>query len=131
MMEERIQAFSGELLPARRAELLDHFNEGAIDLLICSDGAARGLDLQQVQAVINYDIPIHVKTYIHRVGRTARAGQSGLAYSIMESKEAHHFKQMMTEGRSGKPIKKLKLKADDLESCIKTVDQALEALQTS
>lgn len=128
----KIAAFSGDLIAAKRQEILNHFNDGLLDLLICSDGAARGLDLQQVGAVINYDIPIHAKTYIHRVGRTARAGQKGRAFSLLESREAHHFKQMLSQGRSGKaPVKKLKLKIDQLDKDRARFEQALAELQLS
>jgi ATP-dependent RNA helicase DDX51/DBP6 len=128
--QHRIAAFSGDLLAARRAQLLEQFNDGEIDVLICSDGAARGLDLRNVHAVINYDIPVHAKTYIHRVGRTARAGQKGLAYSILEAREAYHFKQMLAKGRlAEKPVKKLRITPRDLEPHQQAVDTAIEALQ--
>lgn len=98
-------------------------------MLICSDGAARGLDLQQVASVINYDVPVHAKTYIHRVGRTARAGQAGRAYSILEEKEARHFKQMLAEGRAGNPVKKIRLRPEDLEPWKAAVETALAGMQ--
>jgi len=55
--------------------------------IVCSDAMARGMDFEHVHAVINYDAPVYIKTYIHRVGRTARAGKSGSAYSILLGKE--------------------------------------------
>ena len=54
--------------------------------IICTDALARGLDLPNVRAVINYDAPWTIKTYVHRVGRTARAGQAGHAYTLIADK---------------------------------------------
>lgn len=126
--QDRISSFSSDLLPEKRASLLESFNEGSVDLLICSDGAARGLDLRMVSCVINYDIPIHAKTYIHRVGRTARAGRSGVAYSLLEAREAHHFKAMLQQGRSGKqPVHKMKIK--DLSAVRPQYTAGLASLQ--
>lgn len=129
---DRIAAFSSDLFAGKRTEILESFNNGQIDLLICSDGAARGLDLQAVAAVISYDVPVHCKTYIHRVGRTARAGQSGKAYAILESREAHHFKQMLAQGRSGKrAVIKMKLKQSELESFRPLLDSAMAQIHES
>ena len=57
------------------------------DSLVCSDAMARGMDLDNVKYVISYDNPPYIKTYIHRVGRTARAGRAGTAISLLEKKE--------------------------------------------
>jgi ATP-dependent RNA helicase DDX51/DBP6 len=64
-------------------------------IVVCSDVLARGMDISSVDAVINYDVPVHVNTYLHRVGRTARAGREGLAITILLSKQARHFKAMI------------------------------------
>jgi ATP-dependent RNA helicase DDX27 len=73
----------GNLTQAQRLEALDLFREGAVDFLLCTDLAARGLDIAGVEAVINYDMPTDVTEYVHRVGRTARAGAVGRACSIV------------------------------------------------
>ena len=70
--------FSSTLSAAQRRTILQDFNSGNIHLIICSDAMARGLDLQDVQYVVSYDPPVSSKTYIHRVGRTARAGKTGM-----------------------------------------------------
>lgn len=128
--KDRICSFSSDVSAAQRIQILEKFNLGEVDLLICSDGAARGLDLEGVSAVINYDVPIHAKTYIHRVGRTARAGASGVAFSLLESREAHHFKQMLVQGRSGKSaVQKLKIKPEDIEPIRSIVEEAMGRLQ--
>lgn len=94
-----IRTFSSSMSGDQRAEVLRGFGqEGvAVDLLICSDAAARGLDLDGAQGIINYDAPKWAKSYCHRVGRVARQGRHGTAYTLLEIKEAHHFKLMFEE----------------------------------
>jgi ATP-dependent RNA helicase DDX27 len=65
-----------------RLEALQRFRDGAADILLCTDIAARGIDVKGVHAVINYDMPKDVTTYVHRVGRTARAGRNGRAVTL-------------------------------------------------
>ena len=67
-----------------RIESLDFVSS---DSLICSDAMARGMDIDNVQYVISYDPPPYIKTYIHRVGRTARAGKEGIALTLLQKKE--------------------------------------------
>jgi superfamily II DNA/RNA helicase len=75
-------AIHGDLAQAVRMDTLDRFKKGEIKFLVASDVAARGLDIQALPFVINYDVPIHAEDYIHRIGRTARAGRSGTAFSL-------------------------------------------------
>ncbi len=69
--------YRGEMDKIERRSNLKEFREGKIDLLICTDLASRGLDMERVGRVINYHLPQHLENYIHRVGRTARAGRAG------------------------------------------------------
>ncbi|MCX8516766.1 MAG: C-terminal helicase domain-containing protein, partial [Rhodoferax sp.] len=62
---------------------LDAFKKGEVDLLVCTDVAARGLDIKDVPAVFNFDIPFNAEDYVHRIGRTGRAGACGLAVSFV------------------------------------------------
>jgi ATP-dependent RNA helicase DDX51/DBP6 len=125
---KKIASFSGDLSSIDRAKVLDRFNAGEIDLLICSDAAARGLDLADVGCVINYDAPKHAKTYIHRVGRTARAGKKGTAYTLLAIREAHHFKEML--GKAGKSkLPSLKIPKTALSSIIPVFEEALQSFR--
>jgi ATP-dependent RNA helicase DDX51/DBP6 len=83
--------------------------------LVASDVIARGLDLPSISHVISYDTPVDMRKYVHRVGRTARAGREGTAWTLCEKQEALHFKGMMKAAGREKAIKKIKVKEDDLE----------------
>ncbi|KAJ1724831.1 ATP-dependent RNA helicase dbp6 [Coemansia erecta] len=102
-----VAEYSSEVSFAERTRLLRLFKEGDIDLLICSDLIARGLDIDQIETVVNYDAPIDMSQYTHRVGRTARAGKKGSAYTLVGLTQAHHFKTMMSEnGHWGSMLKR-------------------------
>ena len=76
-------ALHGDKSQDERLKALDAFKKGEVDLLVCTDVAARGLDIKDVPAVFNFDIPFNAEDYIHRIGRTGRAGASGLAVSFV------------------------------------------------
>ncbi|RKP33777.1 P-loop containing nucleoside triphosphate hydrolase protein [Dimargaris cristalligena] len=99
--------YSSDLHPSERERLRDQFARGEIQLLVSSDMIARGLDIEQVGAVINYDVPRGIQTYVHRVGRTARAGREGAAYTILESQEIGNFFSMMDRAKHAEKIIKL------------------------
>lgn len=65
--------------------------------LVCTDALARGIDLPRVECVISYSSPKYIKTYIHRVGRTARAGENGLAVTILDRPQLSHFNEMLQQ----------------------------------
>jgi superfamily II DNA/RNA helicase len=78
-----VLALHGDLDQRMRMAALDAFRAGDVQLLVCSDVAARGLDIPDVSHVINYDAPHHAEDYVHRIGRTGRAGKSGEALTIV------------------------------------------------
>ena len=69
------------------SKTLEEFRGGKIQVLISSDGMTRGMDVEGVRNVINYDVPKFIKTYIHRAGRTARAGQTGRCFTLLRKDE--------------------------------------------
>lgn len=77
----------GDMPQVKRNEVLQAFKDDEVTLLICSDVAARGLDIKGVSHVFNYDIPMHSDDYVHRIGRTGRAGMSGRAYTLVSGEE--------------------------------------------
>ena len=80
-------ALHGDKSQEERLKALDAFKKGEVDLLVCTDVAARGLDIKDVPAVFNFDVPFNAEDYIHRIGRTGRAGASGLAVSFVASSD--------------------------------------------
>jgi superfamily II DNA/RNA helicase len=75
-------ALHGDLAQSLRFSTLEKFKSGEIQMLVCSDVAARGIDIGGLSHVFNFDVPIHAEDYVHRIGRTGRAGRSGHAYTI-------------------------------------------------
>lgn len=84
----RATALHGDKSQDERLKALDAFKQGEMDLLVCTDVAARGLDIKDVPAVFNYDVPFNAEDYVHRIGRTGRAGASGLAVTMVGSSDA-------------------------------------------
>ena len=80
-------ALHGDKSQDERLKALESFKSGEVDLLVCTDVAARGLDIKDVPAVFNFDIPFHAEDYVHRIGRTGRAGQSGLAVTFVSKSD--------------------------------------------
>lgn len=77
----------GDMVQAKRTETLQDFRDGKVTLLVCSDVAARGLDISAVSHVFNYDVPMNADDYVHRIGRTGRAGMSGRAWMLTTENE--------------------------------------------
>ncbi len=80
-------ALSGDVAQKQREDIINQFKKGKLDLVIATDVAARGLDVERISHVINWDIPGDVQTYIHRIGRTGRAGRSGKAIMFVKPRE--------------------------------------------
>jgi superfamily II DNA/RNA helicase len=83
-----VGALHGDMVQSARTATLDAFRAERIALLVCSDVAARGLDIADVSHVFNFDVPIHSEDYVHRIGRTGRAGKTGEAFTLATSDEA-------------------------------------------
>jgi len=86
------EVFHGDKAQGARTRVINAFKDGAIDVLIATDIAARGLDIEKLPVVINFDLPRSPSDYMHRIGRSGRAGEIGLAISIIDHEDAHHFK---------------------------------------
>uniref|UniRef100_A0AAY4DLN5 ATP-dependent RNA helicase n=1 Tax=Denticeps clupeoides TaxID=299321 RepID=A0AAY4DLN5_9TELE len=95
-----VAEFSSKLSPSERKKTLKDFEQRKIQLLISTDAAARGIDVNGVKFVLNYDAPQFIRTYIHRVGRTARAGNTGLAFTFLLKIQERNFLQMVAEAGS-------------------------------
>jgi superfamily II DNA/RNA helicase len=95
-------ALHGDMDQRSRTETLDKFRSGAITLLAASDVAARGLDIPDVSHIFNFDLPWQSDDYVHRIGRTGRAGKQGISYSIVTSEDLKLLKDI--ERMLGEPI---------------------------
>jgi ATP-dependent RNA helicase DeaD len=82
-------AINGDLVQAQRERTIAQLKSGAFDILVATDVAARGLDVERISHVLNYDIPTDTESYIHRIGRTGRAGRTGEALLFMTHRERH------------------------------------------
>jgi ATP-dependent RNA helicase DeaD len=83
----KAEAIHGDLNQRQREKVMKQFREGAINILVATDVAARGIDVSGVDAVFNYDIPLDPEYYVHRIGRTGRAGKSGKAFTFVVGRE--------------------------------------------
>ena len=92
-----VECLHGDMKQASRDKVMEMFRNGLIRVLIATDVAARGLDISGIDAVFNYDIPDDVEYYVHRIGRTARAGRTGAAYSFVVKKELSRIKNFSKE----------------------------------
>lgn len=102
-----VGAIHGDIAQNKRERVIKGFRDGSIRVLVATDVAARGLDIDAVDCVINYDVPADPETYVHRIGRTGRAGAEGTAISFFTPEERPMIREI--ESRTGKPIEAMDL----------------------
>lgn len=95
-----VDGLHGDLSQAQRDRVMKRFRSGEIELLVATDVAARGIDVENVSHVVNYDIPQDPESYVHRIGRTGRAGKRGLAITLVTPREFKLLKQIERETRA-------------------------------
>ena len=120
----------GELSSAvkGRKKVLSKLQRGVIDIVVCSDVMARGIDVEGLDGVVSYDVPAYSKAYIHRVGRTARAGKEGTAISLCEEKQVKNFIKMLKDaGIEG--VEEFKISEEKLESWRDEYVQCLDSVK--
>ena len=100
-------ALHGDMPQAKRTETLERFRNGEIALLVASDVAARGLDIEGLSHVFNFDVPIHAEDYIHRIGRTGRAGREGHAFTLASEGDGRFVEAI--EKMLGKEIPRIEI----------------------
>lgn len=98
-------SYRGEMDKSERRQNLKAFREGKVSLLVCTDLAARGLDLDYVGRVINYHLPEEMSNYLHRVGRTARAGKQGLVVNLVTERDLALIAKLEGKGQTAKELK--------------------------
>jgi len=108
-------AINGDIVQAQRERTIGQLKKGDIDILVATDVAARGLDVERISHVVNYDIPHDTESYIHRIGRTGRAGRSGDALLFVTARERHLLRAI--EKATRQPITEMALPTiDDVNS---------------
>lgn len=105
------EAINGDVAQAQRERTVNRFKRGDLDILVATDVAARGLDVERVSHVINFDIPTDTESYVHRIGRTGRAGRSGVAISFVTPRERYLLRQI--EKATRQPLAEMKLPSVD------------------
>jgi ATP-dependent RNA helicase DeaD len=117
-------AINGDIAQAQRERTIGHLREGRLDILVATDVAARGLDVDRISHVLNYDIPHDNESYVHRIGRTGRAGRSGEAILFVSPRERHMLRSI--ERATGQTISQM-----DLPSIEAVNDQRLARFSQS
>ena len=121
------RAMHSDLLQAERDEVMHLFRSGKVDVLVATDIVARGIDIDDIAIVINFDVPRDEEDYVHRIGRTARAGRGGRAVTLVNEKDMHFFRQI--ERFLGKEIHKEQMPAElgelNLEFPIRFLDSSV------
>ncbi|MDB9315426.1 DEAD/DEAH box helicase [Spirulina sp. CS-785/01] len=123
-----VDEYHGDLNQNQRERLVQRFRDGQIQLVVATDIAARGLDVQDLSHVINYDLPDNAETYIHRIGRTGRAGKTGVALSLIQPADRHLLRRI--ERRLGERIDPSKIPSRaDVEG--KRIEKLKEQVQNT
>ncbi|MGB3617169.1 MAG: DEAD/DEAH box helicase, partial [Catalinimonas sp.] len=89
------EALHGDLRQAQRTHVMNRFRKGIVSTLVATDVAARGIDVDDIDAVFNYDLPLDPEAYVHRIGRTGRAGKTGRAFSFVAGRDQGRLKDIM------------------------------------
>lgn len=114
-------ALHGDYTQARRDDVMNKFRGGMLDILVATDVAARGLDIKDLTHVINYSIPQNPDSYVHRIGRTGRAGKSGIAITLITPREYKHLRLIEKTARTTIDRGKLPLPADVMKARVKNI----------
>lgn len=95
-----VDALHGDLKQSQRDKVMERFRKGVIEVLIATDVAARGIDVDDIEVIFNYDLPQDEEYYVHRIGRTGRAGKTGKAFTFVTGKDAHRFRDIQKYTKS-------------------------------
>ena len=90
----RATGLHGDLSQNKREKVIDSFKQGGEEILVATDVAARGLDVDGITHVVNYDLPVDTETYVHRIGRTGRMGRKGVAWSFVTREETSQIEKI-------------------------------------
>ncbi len=121
------EGLHGDLIQKQRDVVMGRFRNGSTNILIATDVAARGIDVDNVEIVINYDVPLDVEYYVHRIGRTGRAGKTGQSFTFVNAREVYRIREIERFCRTTVEEKRLPSTGKVLKAKAKTyLDQAWE-----
>ncbi|MBR5448408.1 MAG: C-terminal helicase domain-containing protein, partial [Clostridia bacterium] len=95
-----VDCLHGDMPQSLRNKVMQKFRDNKLEILICTDVAARGIDVEDVEAVFNYDIPDENEYYLHRIGRTGRAKRQGAAYTFMTDQDKYRIRDILKYTKS-------------------------------
>lgn len=141
-----VDGIHGDMKQHQRDKVMNKFRKGKIDILVATDVAARGIDVPNVEVVFNYDVPNSNEYYVHRVGRTGRAGKSGYAFTFVAGKEIYNLRSIKKYTKSKiiqkkvpsyKDVERMKdniiledikksIEEDTLDKCTKIIESLVE-----
>jgi ATP-dependent RNA helicase RhlE len=119
-----VDTIHGDKLQAEREEVMKKFRSGEITVLVATDVSARGIDIPNVDYVINYDLPETAENYVHRVGRTGRGVAKGQAYSFCSKEEKDVLLEI--EENLGKKIKVVEITKGDYQTTLFATDEKID-----
>ncbi|KAG2341336.1 P-loop containing nucleoside triphosphate hydrolase protein [Suillus weaverae] len=132
-----VRSYSSDLPTNERRIILEKFKAQEVHLevqhilLICSDLISRGIDISHVSHVVSYDAPVDIRKYVHRVGRTARAGRTGDAWTLVEEQEAHYFKSMLRGAGHLERVQRVRISEKDTASLSSAYEISLRNLRNA
>ena len=97
----------GDMKQSQRDNVMSRFRKGAIEILVATDVAARGIDVYDVEAVFNYDVPHDEEYYVHRIGRTGRAGKAGRAFTFVVGREIYQIRDIQRYAKTKITLQKI------------------------
>ena len=126
-----VAEFSSALSQQQRSILMKRCNDprDPLSVVVCSDGMSRGMDIEFVGTVVNYDVPAFAKTYVHRCGRTARAGKSGVAISLLKGGQVVQFGRMRRLIESPSRVRPMGVKTDLVRNAIPAYRSSVSQLK--
>jgi superfamily II DNA/RNA helicase len=129
--KDAVGEFSSALNQQERAALMKRCNDpkDSLSVVVCSDGMSRGMDIEYVDAVINYDVPTLAKTYVHRCGRTARASRKGAAISLLKGGQVSLFFRMRRLIQLSERVQAMPVKKNLVRDAVDVYRQSIKALR--
>lgn len=124
----RVREYSSSLTQKQRSALVAECHANRVEIVVCSDAMARGMDIDNVANVVNYDVPTFIKTYIHRVGRTARAGRAGRSVTLAKTGQLKALTRMLQKAETNK-LAPFPLQKAHMKTLVPRYTRALEQLK--